>query len=45
MAECFSLKTCLEMKSAAGLSTEKVAKLQRFAAPPSSMPQRRSRPK
>lgn len=45
MVGCFSSKTSSAMRSAAGLSMARVESWQRCAAPPSCMPQRRSRPR
>ncbi|KAG7235734.1 hypothetical protein INR49_002282 [Caranx melampygus] len=45
MAGCCLSKMCLGMRSAVGLSMVKDARLPKYAAPPLSMPQRRSRPK
>lgn len=45
MAECCSLKTCWEMRYAAGLFTARDARLPKSAAPLLFMPLRRNRPK
>ncbi len=44
-AECCSLKTCWEMRYAAGLFTARDARLPKSAAPLLFMPRRRNRPK